>query len=252
MTRLTLGLLALLALSSCNAPPRAKEIPPIKREVVQLTAADGVKVFGGYSEPAGAKALILLFHQAEAGQGEYTAIVPRLASAGYATLALDQRSGGDMFGGNWTVKGLGKSAGFTEAKPDLEAALAWAKAKKLPVVLWGSSYSASLAFVLAAEHPRDVRALLAFSPGEYFDGKPCVADAARKLGMPVFVTSAQEPKEIAAARSVLDAVPGGFKRQFVPTAGGVHGSSTLNPERNPKGAEAAWKEVLAFLDQAVR
>lgn len=247
-------LLAALALLAGCGPARtpAKEVPPIKREAVQLTASDGVKVFGDYSEPANARALILLFHQADSGQGEYLTIVPRLAQAGYATLALDQRSGGNLYGGNWTVKGLGKSAGFTEAKPDLEAALAWAQAKKLPVVLWGSSYSASLAFVVAAEHPGQVRALLAFSPGEYFDGKPGVAEAAKKLGMPVFVTSAQDPKEIAAAKAVIDAVPGGFKLQFVPVDGGVHGSSTLNGEKNPKGAAAAWKEVLAFLEQAVR
>lgn len=244
--------IALLALSACNAPQHAQEVPPIKREAVQLTAADGVKVFGDYSEPANARALILLFHQADSGQGEYLTIVPRLASAGYATLALDQRSGGNLYGGNWTVKGLGKSAGFTEAKPDLEAALTWASRRKLPVVLWGSSYSASLAFVVAAEHPGQVRALLAFSPDEYFDGKPSVAEAAKKLGMPVFVTSAQDAKEIAAAKAVLDAVPGGFKRQFVPVEGGVHGSSTLNAEKNPKGAEAVWKEVLLFLEQAAR
>ena len=118
------------------------------------------------------------------------------------------------------------------------------------MVLWGSSYSASLAFLVAAQHSKDITALLAFSPDEYFELRPTVADAARRLEIPVFVTSAQDAGEIAAAKALLDAVPGGVKQQFVPVHGGVHGSSTLIPARNPGGAEEAWAAVLGFLGKA--
>ncbi|MEI9928187.1 MAG: alpha/beta hydrolase, partial [Sphingomonas sp.] len=66
------------------------------------------------------------------------------------------------------------------------------------------------------------------------------------------VTSAQKPDEIDAARSILAAVPAAGKQQFVPAKGGVHGSSTLIPARNPIGAEAAWTAVLGFLDAVTR
>lgn len=242
-------LLVLLALSACNRPVAPKTEQSSRTEQVVLKAADGVEVFGTYSQPEKPRGIILLFHQAESGQGEYLTIVPRLAAQGFATLTIDQRSGGDMFGGNWTVKKLGKSAGYLDARQDLEAALAWAEAKKLPVILWGSSYSASLAFLIAADHP-EVKALLAFSPGEYFDGKPAVAPAAAKLTMPVFVTSDPVPDEIAAGKALIDAVPSANKRQFVPVNGGVHGSSTLIVARN-SGAEDVWSAVLAFLDSVV-
>ncbi len=246
-----------LALAACHSGPQAptsESVGTISAEPVTLTAADGAKVYGVATRPEKARALILLFHQAESGKDEYATIAPRLAQAGYASLRIDQRAGGAMFGGNDTAKALGVATGhvataaeYMAAKQDLEAALAWAGGQKLPVILWGSSYSASLALVLASEHPDAVKAVLAFSPGEYFDDRSVVARAAGKLTMPLFVTSAQDGKEIDAARAVIDAAPAKDKTQFVPKTGGVHGSSTLLRPRNPEGAEPAWKAVMAFL-----
>lgn len=242
-------LLAVAALSACNRPETPKTEQPTRTEQVLLKAADGVAVYGSYSEPENPRAVILLFHQALSGQGEYLTIAPRLNAQGFATLAIDQRSGGDEFGGNWTATKVGGGERpYTEAMRDLEAALAWATAKKLPVIVWGSSYSSSLGFILAAEHPDQVKALLAFSPDEYFEGKPAVAPSAAKLAMPVFITSAQDPGEIAAGKALFDMVPATNKRQFVPVKGGVHGSSILIVARNKGGAEDAWSAVLSFLD----
>ena len=240
---------SLLLLGACHPrqpqpQPRA-DAGPISAEPVTLTTEDGVKIAGVYTKATNPKALILLFHQAGSGKDEYALIAPRLAESGYSSLRIDQRSGGGLFGVNETVKARGGSADYLDARPDLEAAVAWAKDQKLPIILWGSSYSASLVFVLAAEHP--VKAVLAFSPGEYFDDKQMIARAAAGVKAPVFVTSAQDGKEIDAARAILKAVPVAGKEQFVPRLGGVHGSSTLLRAKNPGGAEDAWKAVLAFL-----
>jgi dienelactone hydrolase len=251
MRALALVLVATLALGGCDRPEPVKQEQGTRTEPVSLKAADGVEVFGTLAQPAEPRALILLFHQAGSGQGEYLTIVPRLTAQGFATLTIDQRAGGDMFGGNWTVKKLGGERSFLEARQDLDAALRWAKGKGLPVILWGSSYSASLAMLMAADNPNEIKAVLAFSPNEYFGGKPSVRDAATKLHMPVFVTSAQEGGEIEAAMVLLNAVPGAGKRQFEPAKGGVHGASTLIAERNPGGAEDAWAAVNDFLDRAV-
>jgi len=243
--------LALLALSACHPKPAnaPKESRAMSAEPVTLTAADGVKVAGVYTSTDKPKALILLFHQAESGKDEYATIAPRLATWGYASLRIDQRAGGDLFGVNQTVKDLGRSTSFYQAKPDLVAALAWAKDKELPVILWGSSYSASLAFLLAADYPEQVRAVMAFSPGEYFTDKTLVQTAAAKVKAPVFATSAQDGHEIDEARTILAAVPGKDKEQFVPKQGGVHGASTLLRTKNKDGAEPAWAAVIAFLQK---
>jgi dienelactone hydrolase len=245
---------AVLALGACHPAPQAAapvNAGPISAEPVTLIAKDNVKIAGVYTKAANPKALILLFHQAGSGKDEYALIAPRLAEAGYSSLRIDQRAGGELFGVNETVKALGKSADYLAAKPDLEAAFDWAKTQKLPVLLWGSSYSASLVFVLAAEHP-EVKAVLAFSPGEYFDDKQRIAKAAAGVKVPVFVTSAQDGKEIDAARDILKAVPIAGKEQFIPKLGGVHGASTLLRTKNPGGAEEAWKAVVAFLAEVTR
>jgi hypothetical protein len=61
------------------------------------------------------------------------------------------------------------------------------------------------------------------------------------------VTSAKDPKEIAVAKSILDASPSAEKTQFVPQVAGVHGSSTLRTDQNPNGADENWAAVKQFL-----
>lgn len=220
-------------------------------ETVSFVARDRVEVFADYYKAASkARPLVLLFHQAGSNRGEYATIAPVLVGLGFGALAIDQRAGGTSWGrANETVQHLGHSAGFAAALADLEAAMTWARASGHTgkLIVWGSSYSAALVFLLAAEHQNEIAAVLAFSPGEYLDGSASVRRAAAQLSMPLFVTSAKESGEIAAARTILDAAPAAVKTQFVPRAAGIHGSSTLRTDRNPKGAEENWHAVKAFL-----
>jgi dienelactone hydrolase len=225
-----------------------------RAEPVTLTAADGVQVFGEVwraPDRAGGHKLpvVIAFHQAGSNHAEYAPIAPRLVQAGFTVLAIDQRAGDTLFGArNRTVETLGRPASFMAALPDLEAALAWGRqaAAGAPVVAIGSSYSAALVFLLAAKHPGELSAILAFSPGEYLGGADTVHAAARQLKIPVLVDSAASSDEIAAAKSLLAAVPAAGKVQIVPRAG-VHGASTLRADRDAAGAEDNWRGVLAFL-----
>jgi pimeloyl-ACP methyl ester carboxylesterase len=253
--RRALAALALVAVAGCHPRPQSDPVEnqgPISAEPVTLTAADGVKIAGVYTRAAKPKALLLLFHQAESSKDEYALLAPQLAQAGYSSLRIDQRAGGTLFGPNGTVAALGHSASYADAKKDLDAAFAWGLTQKLPIVLWGSSYSAALIFPLAAEHPGQVKALLAFSPGEYLDDKGAVARAAKQVTAPIFVTSAQDGHEVDAARVILAASPSTQKTQFVPKLGGVHGSSTLLRTKNPQGALEAWRATMAFLGEVTR
>jgi len=216
-------------------------------QVVTLRARDGVSISGLAYTADHPKAIVLLFHQAESSKAEYATIAPKLAVAGFTALAIDQRSGGSLFGPNDTARRFGKPASYEQAKPDLEAALDWATDKQLPVVLWGSSYSASLVFEVAAEHPQDVSAVMAFSPGEYFDDMKAVARAAAKVRAPIYVTSAPDAGEVSDAKAILAASPARSKTQYVPQFG-VHGASTLIGAQDPKGAAENWKHALAFLN----
>ena len=220
---------------------------------VTLTAADGVRVFGEVWRASGVKPpVIVAFHQAESSSAEYAPIAPRLVQAGFTVLAIDQRSGDGNFGGtNRTVAALGDSTGYDAALPDLEAALGWAQveARGAPVVAWGSSYSAALVFLLAAAHPGDVAAVVAFSPGEYLADKSSVRRAAAKVTVPVFIDQASAADEIAESARILRATKSADKQQLVSKARGAHGSSTLRADTNAAGAGAHWQAVLKFLSR---
>jgi dienelactone hydrolase len=220
-------------------------------EIVSFVARDRVTVFADYYLAASkAKPLVLLFHQAGSNRGEYATIAPVLVGLGFNALAVDPRAGGNSWGrANETVQHLGHSAGFTAALADLEAAVQWARASGHTgkLIVWGSSYSAALVFLLAAEHQDEIAAILAFSPGEYLGGTDRVRHAASQISMPIFVASAKQGDEIAAARMILDAAPAAVKTQFVPRSAGIHGSSTLRADRNPAGAEENWNAVKDFL-----
>jgi dienelactone hydrolase len=219
-------------------------------EAVTLTAPDGVTVYGTYYPSGNARALILLFHQAGSSKDEYVSIAPQLQRAGFAALAIDQRVGGGLYGHNQTMAGYKDKTDYLGALPDLEAALAWAKdkAQGKPVLLWGSSYSASLVFLVAASKSAEgsVKGVLAFSPGEYFDDKKMVEKAAAQITVPVFVTSANTLEEEQEAKAILSATKSTDRQQLIPKAG-VHGSSTLIAAKNPGGADDNWQAVLAFL-----
>lgn len=217
---------------------------------VTLQAADGVRVFGTALAAEGrSRGTVLLFHMAGSNRGEYATIARELARRGFDSLAIDQRSGGPAWGRrNETVTTLGHATDFIAALPDLDIAFNWAAARpgRGPVLIWGSSYSAALVFLLATRQP-GIAALLAFSPGEYLHGVS-VRDAAARVACPAFVTSSSDAQEIAAAAQLVAVLRGTPRRQYRPEIG-QHGSQTLRSDRNPRGAAAGWDAVGAFLDE---
>jgi alpha-beta hydrolase superfamily lysophospholipase len=241
----------LLAGCGTQAPPddaRTEIGNAVTVAPVTLRAADGLTVYGSYYRAARPRAMILLFHQAGSSMDEYATIAPRLARARYSALAIDQRSGGAMFGANRTAGQLRSDPGYAAAAKDLQAALDWAGMQGAPVVVWASSYSAALAFPLVAANSGRVTALLAFSPGEYLEDRQAVARAAAAIDVPVFVAVAT-PNEAAAARPIVAALYGP-KTVYLPHQG-VHGSSTLIAAKNPAGAAENWRAVMAFLRRTV-
>ena len=259
MMRSIFTLVALGLAGACSAQPGGNTGEAPHRDAarsavpasITLTASDGVKVYGDYYAAAHPKALILLFHQAGSSAAEYATIAPRLVAMGYSALAIDQRSGGNMFGPNRTAASAGTvpegPAGYRAAEADLQAALDWAESKDLPVIAWGSSYSSALVFLLAAQNPGKIKALLSFSPGEYLGGDHIVRDAAAKIAIPVFVTSASPSDNADAAKAIFDAVPANPANTRYMPKHGVHGSSTLIAARDPQGAADNWAAVSAFL-----
>ncbi|CZT37113.1 alpha/beta hydrolase [Rhizobium sp. 9140] len=224
---------------------------PALADEVSFAAKDGVRIYADLRKPVGpARGTILLFHMAASNKGEYEPLAPLLNKAGFETLAVDLRSGSDLWGSvNETAANVRSGVTYADTLPDLEASLSFARARaSAPIALWGSSYSSALVFVVAANHP-EVKALLAFSPAEYIAGYS-IQKAASRLEIPVYITSAPDADEIASAMALAKAVSNGRAQRYVPRHG-VHGSSSLRRDTNPLGAEENWRRVLAFLDKAM-
>jgi alpha-beta hydrolase superfamily lysophospholipase len=229
----------------------------LSAEEISTTTADGVTLYGEayFADLDSVTPLVLLFHQAGGdGRGEYSEIAAWLNTLGVRAIAWDQRSGGDRFGGiNRTEAELpaGTSTEYCDVTPDLQAALDYVKEKHLAdvVIAWGSSYSASLVFELAANNPNTVSGIVAMSPAS---GGPMVTCRARQwledISVPILVMRpeaemAREPSQ--QQRDLL--VEGGA--DFYVVSNGVHGSSMLVDTRTKQDMSEARKLVGEWLKQ---
>ncbi|MEZ4509695.1 MAG: alpha/beta hydrolase [Eubacteriales bacterium] len=232
-------------------PQKEEETMEQGKTTVTFPSADGLTVTADLYWTGDADApFILLFHQARYSRGEYLEIASKLNALGYNCLAVDQRSGNAVNGvANETARAAKENnlpAAYEDAYPDLEAALQYVTDEFVPkqLIAWGSSYSSSLTLILAAEHPQQIQAALAFSPGEYFRYQnQTIADYAADITQPVFITSAK--KEESEWRPIAEKITSNGCVFFVPEGSGVHGSSTLF-ESTPNNAEY-WAAVEGFL-----
>ncbi len=220
-------------------------------EKLSYPSLDGLEVTADlYALDGKAEApVIILFHQARYSRGAYQEIAPKLNKLGFRCLAVDARSGKEVNGVvNETAaraKKKGKAMEYRDALPDLKASVAYAHEKfpKAPILIWGSSYSASMVFAVAAEHPEEVKGLLSFSPN-FPRWKP-EEKAAASLAIPVFVTSSK--KEVKNWKSGFEKIKSEKKTGFEPKGAGRHGSSTL--WESEADNEEYWEAVTKFLKE---
>lgn len=200
------------------------------QDEVTFKAKDGLTVYATEYIIDKDKPYILLFHQAGYSKGEYKEIAPKLLKLGYNCLAVDLRSGGDVnYVPNETAaeaRKLHLNTTYLDAKKDMEAAIEYVYAKsKKPVILFGSSYSASLA-LLEGKTNEHVKAIIAFSPGEYLKPDINMALSVEHLQKPVFAACSQ--REFVYVQEMLEGISPNYKTIFKPQNNpGVHGAKAL-------------------------
>jgi pimeloyl-ACP methyl ester carboxylesterase len=218
-----------------------------KKEITFLSQDNLVVTADLYMAKATSKP-ILLCHQAEFSRGEYSEIAPELVKLGFTCLAIDQRSGKECKGiKNKTNEEAVKKklkTNFIDAQKDIEAAIDYMYQRfQQPVIVFGSSYSASLAIKIASESKK-VRAVIAFSPGEYFEEQFSVLESCTALKQPVFITGSKS--EANQLKDYLNDSPSRTKKLFTPTSSGTHGAKVLWSNSADKAEYwLALKEFLA-------
>lgn len=226
--------------------PLAVKYPAKK---VTFMAKDGLEVIGSLYEVGSDKPVILLCHQAGYNKYEYADIAPKLNEMGYNALAIDQRSGGtfaekenETFK-SASIKGIGTE--FLDAEQDMTAAIDYLYNRyNQKVILWGSSYSSSLALFIGKENDK-VKAVISFSPGDYFgNAKVSLSTIFQSIDKPFWVTSSKEEATTLAVL-VKGAKLSKSQSQFIPKQDGYHGSRAL--WEGQEGGDEYWTSLIDFL-----
>jgi len=200
------------------------------QKTVTFKSSDDLLITADLYEQNSQHPYIVLFHQAGYSRGEYKETAQKLVNLGYNCLAVDLRSGKEVnFVKNETAQRAledGKETDYLSARPDMEAAIEYAfKKSEKRVIILGSSYSASLSLVIAASNHR-VKAVIAYSPGEYFNGKLNVKNSISKIRKPVYISSSKREENF--IKQISQHIPKEYKTLFVPFKGnGIHGSRSL-------------------------
>ena len=254
-------LVLLVSLISCTTQKEEKNIQKNEKSSKEINfyTSDSIQIFGDLYEYDKDALTILLFHQGGSnGRAEYKTIIPRLIEKNYNVLLIDQRLGGQMFGGyNRTVSNIGYKDfsynGYTycDAYPDLESALKFIeklgfKEKK---VLWGSSYSATLAIRLASNEQEKISGVLAFSPATGGSVQQCKADQYfPNLKVPLLILRPPNEMKNENVQKQFNLAKQYNHRTYAAKFG-THGSSMLVSERVDGTIDENWDVVVSFLDE---
>lgn len=216
---------------------------------VIFPAKDGLKVSADWYPVSSDLPVILLCHQNQFSRGEYIETALRLNKFGFNCLAVDQRVGGTCNNiPNETAeaaKAKNQQPVFEDAEQDIIAAVDFLFEKyKKPIIIVGSSYSASLALKIAAENNK-IMAAAVFSPGEFFTNKDYIGNSIKSLLKPVFATSSKT--EANTVTELLKDVNSRLKIQYLPNSLGEHGSKVLWP--STPGNQEYWIAFMSYLDK---
>jgi len=234
-----------LSLAQGIAPPDPEVVS--KSKTITFYAKDSVIITADTYFIKGIQPTVLLCHQAGFSRGEYIDTAKKLNELGFSCMAIDQRSGKEVNGlVNQTALDANAkkmNVGYAGAKQDLEAAIDYLYEMNgnQPIILVGSSYSASLTLWIGSENKK-VKAAAAFSPGEYLKGIN-LAETIKLLKIPTFVTSSQ--RETPPVEKLLSNVKPKYITHFKPEVKGIHGSRAL--WNSTEGYEAYWNAFKTFI-----
>ena len=217
---------------------------------ITFPSLDGLEITANLYEIDAEAPVIVLCHQARFNKFEYEGIAQKLNDKGFNCIAIDQRSGGPIANEvnqtNILAGEQGKPTDFLDAEQDIVAAVKYAAENYTgKVVLWGSSYSSTLALYVGIEQD-EVDAIVSFSPGNYFKSeRGDLTQLLPELEKPFFLTSSKiEAPEVAGLVANMER----SEQQvvFAPEGNGHHGSRALWEHQD--GGGEYWIAIENFLE----
>ncbi len=225
-------------------------IPATQKKKITFLSRDSLEVTADIYLAKADYPYLLLFHQEGSSRGEYNETALKFLKLNFNCLAVDLRSGNNSnYVRNETARKAMqtfKPSLFLDAGNDIEAAIEYAyNINNQNIILIGSSFSASLCMVIGNRNPH-VKAVIAFSPGEYFGDNLRLEEELDTFRIPLFVTGTETElpyidrilQKISAQENVT------VYRPVTPP--GLHGSMALW-DNNPTKDEY-WLALLVFFN----
>lgn len=212
-------------------------------------SSDSITIYADIYTSEQGQMNLLLCHQAGYSRGAYISTGIILSKLGFGAMAIDQRSGEEAKDiPNLTYQeanSKGLPTAYIDAKKDIESAIdhLYELNGQQPIIIVGSSYSASLCLLIAKENSK-VCAAAAFSPGEYLEGIS-VKDSIDSIQKPIFITSSK--LEISQTSQLISGIDSSFVTHFKPSSEGIHGAKALWKETD--GHKEYWNAFLKFLKE---
>lgn len=219
----------------------------IRKTAVDFYSSDSLLITANHYLSRPEDPYILFFHQEHSSRGEYDSIAERFVKMRYNCLAVDLRVG-DNYGyvNNRTAPRARKMKLSSRhgIEKDIHAAITFAgEMSDEKVILLGSSLSATLALKVASENER-VKAVMAFSPGEYLRPRHSLKRIFKKLSIPVYL--ACNPVEYPYLLEAIDGIEEGTVTLFEPPENTTERASGMLRRSNPSYDEY-WFSVLIFI-----
>ncbi len=246
--RLTGGRLSFLWLALFLLPVNPVHAQIIRKSKVTFPAADSLIVTADHYYSKKTDPYILLFPTENSSRGEFDSIAFRFARMRYNCLAVDLRSGGPFgYTDNETAQRAreqGFDVSLKSAGYDIAGAISYAlELSGKPVVLLGSSSTASLSLIEGSKNP-DVKAIIALSPGEFFLPDLRIRDLAPSISIPVFITGSSE--EIPYMQEMFGDSGNKYINLFVPTEEADQRGTSLLCRVN-QHRDQYWLAILIFI-----
>ena len=221
------------------------------QQFVTFKSSDNLTISADFYETeAVSKKWMIMCHQEEYSRGEFKEIAQRMIKLNYNCLAIDLRSGGEVnYVTNETAgeaKSEGKSQTLISCEVDILSAIEYvlSREKDAEIVLFGSSFSASLCLKIAKERP-DIRAVIAFSPGEFFAPQISIKKTISGISIPMYIGCTKS--EFQYVKEMFENVKPQKLIIFRPEkADGLHGTKTLWWESSTRNEY--WLSLLFFLN----
>ncbi len=220
----------------------------IRKSEIRFPASDGLPITADHYFGSEQYPYILLFHQELSSRAEYDSIAYRFVKMKYNCLSVDLRSGESYeFTDNQTAKRARNrdvSRNLRSSERDILASIEFADSLSgQAVILLGSSASATLCLKVAENNPR-VAAVLAFSPGEFFQPDIELKEIVSGMNKPVFFAGSKDEipyllEIFSAMDPALVTMPRDLEQNH------FRGTDMLRPE-NPLH-DQLWLSLLLFI-----